>query len=152
MCAMSSVSPNFRRPPRFSEATLLSSSTCDMARRCRGAGRWRYARAFATCKTRSNEVSLLQTIHSTDSYPYGKWLGTGFTYFSYPYGYDFALLFGSCKELPTFPTHMGRKRFCRKSLLYCSAARTAIAAVAYSVSHHIRNKHAWLSLEFLQTE
>jgi hypothetical protein len=31
----------------------------------------------------------------------------GFTHFSYPYGYDFAMLFGSCKELPTFPTHMG---------------------------------------------
>jgi hypothetical protein len=25
--------------------------------------------------------------------------------------YDFALLSGSCKELPNFPTHMGRKRF-----------------------------------------
>jgi hypothetical protein len=26
----------------------------------------------------------------------------GITHISYAYGYDFALLFGSCKELPTF--------------------------------------------------
>jgi hypothetical protein len=35
--AMSSVSPKFRRPPRFSGA-ILSSITIDMARRCLGAG------------------------------------------------------------------------------------------------------------------
>jgi hypothetical protein len=64
---MSSVSPNVQRPSRFSEETL-SSSTYDMARRYRVAGRWRYARAFATCKPRSDEASLLQAIHFTDSY------------------------------------------------------------------------------------
>jgi hypothetical protein len=66
---MSSVSPNFRRPPRFSEATL-SSSTSDTARTSPGAGGWRYARALASCKTRSDEASLLHAIHVTDSYPY----------------------------------------------------------------------------------
>jgi hypothetical protein len=35
----------------------------------------------------------------------------GIYHFSYPCCYDFALLFGSCKELPTFPTQMGIKRF-----------------------------------------
>jgi hypothetical protein len=41
-----------------------------------GGGGWRYARVFATCKTRSQEDSLLRAIHFTDSFPFGMWVET----------------------------------------------------------------------------
>jgi hypothetical protein len=66
-------------------------------------------RVFAICETRLRETSSLRAIHFTETYPYGVWVKTRFTHFSYPHGYDFALFFGSRKELPVFPIYMGRK-------------------------------------------
>jgi hypothetical protein len=40
-------------------------------------------------------------------YPFGMWVETISTHFLEPHGYDFALFFGNCKQLPIFGTHVG---------------------------------------------
>jgi hypothetical protein len=68
-------------------------------------GLWhgRHVREMPCCLFSPTHLSLV--------YPFQMWVERSSTHFLFPYGYRFALLFGSCKTIPIKHTRMGTKSF-----------------------------------------